>query len=96
MENNLSLNSGQYVLYGFLLTSIQGQRDSSYNNLLTVDDTIKLVKLVIELTGDEFYVDTIDCPDVRIMIHPQDAFQIFCDWYDENETYFEEFLVESN
>lgn len=89
----LQLNYGQHILFGFTMTSLTARSHRDY----TVDETIEIAELVNELTCLEYYNDDPQqCPDVRIMTHPQDAFQIFCDWYDENETYFEEFLVESN
>ncbi len=93
METQLSLNSGQYVLYGFLLTSIIARRDA--HNMLTRDESIELAQLVVDLTDLELYGDTTDCPDVMVMVNPEDAFGIFCEWYDENQTHFQEYLDES-
>lgn len=92
METILTLNSGQHILFGYLLTSIEGR----INGDLSLDSTIQLAELVIELTDQDKYLSPLGCPDVQIMVNPQNSFEIFCDWYDENETYFQEFLVERN
>ena len=85
----LSMNYGQHVLFGFLSASIHGQRGFE----LTLDELRELAVLVIDLTSVEYYEgENLDAPDVQIMIRPQDAFNIFSEWYDENEVYFEEYL----
>lgn len=85
----LTMNYGQHVLFGFLTTSLHGNREYE----LMLDELSELAALVIDLTSAEYYEgENLDAPDVQIMIRPQDAFDIFSEWYDENETYFEEYL----
>ena len=82
-----SLNYGQHILFGFLSTSMQSQKGSE----LTPFELSHIASLVEELTSLEYYEgEAVDAPDVQIMISPQDAFKIFCEWYDENVTYFQE------
>lgn len=92
METILSLNSGQHILFGFALTSLQGKT----NHIFTLEAKIKLAELVKELTDEELYEDVLYCPDVTIMTEPQNAYKIFNDWFEENEIYFEHFYQQSN
>lgn len=85
MENLLTLNYGQHILYSFLCISIEGRKGSD----LTLEDHQEIISQVIELTDVEHY-DGEDTPDVQIMIQPEKAFEIFCDFWDENEIYFAE------
>lgn len=79
----LSLNYGQIILYGYLTNSIYAQRGFD----LTLEDISKIIDIIVETTNPEFYEDDVfECPDTEIMMYPQKSFQIFCDWYDENET----------
>lgn len=92
METILSLNSGQHILFGFVLTSLQGKT----NRIFTLEANIKVAELVKELTDVELYGDVLDCPDVTIMTEPQNAYKIFDEWFEENEIYFEHFFLVSN
>lgn len=87
-----NMNYGQHILYGYLCSSIHGQR----KNELTMNELSEIESLVIELTSLELYDGKpLDTPDVQTMIRPQDSFDIFCEWYDENQTYFEDYLAVS-
>lgn len=88
METILTLNSGQHTLFGFLMTSLQGRSGRTY----TIDQTIEIAQLVKELTSIEYYDIVFGTPDVRVMTVPHKAYQIFEEWFDENETYFEVFV----
>jgi hypothetical protein len=85
MERLLALNYGQHILYSFLCISIHGRRGSA----LEMNEYSEIISQVIELTDAEHY-DGEDTPDVLIMIQPEKAFEIFCDFWDENEIYFAE------
>jgi hypothetical protein len=78
------LNYGQIILYGYICTSLEGQR----NTELPMSILMEIIDLVIELTDEDNYEDISDCPDFQIMTNPQDSFNIFCDFWDENENYF--------
>lgn len=85
MEKITSLNYGQIILYGYLSTSIEGSKGTE----LPVSILSKIIDLVIELTDQEHYNnDPLQCPDVQIMTNPQKSFDIFCDFWDENQNYF--------
>lgn len=92
MDNIFTLNSGQHILFGFLLTSLQGQANRNFN----VEETIKVAELVVELTNVKLYIHSDYCPDVMIMIDPENAYDIFYDWYEENESYLGDFFVIPN
>lgn len=92
METILSLNSGQHILFGFVLTSLQGKT----NRIFTLEGNLRLAKLVKELTEEELYGDVLECPDVTIMTEPQNAYKIFDEWFEENQIYFEQFYLVSN
>ena len=77
----LSLNYGQIIMYGYLTTSISAQKNCD----LSFDELETIIDLIVETTDPEFYDDELECPDVKIMMYPEQSFQIFCDWYDENE-----------
>lgn len=85
MENITKLNYGQIVLYGYLCTSIESQ--AGYE--LSLSTLSEIVDLILDLTNLENYNnEPLNCPDVQIMTNPQKSFEIFCDFYDENENYF--------
>lgn len=92
METILTLNSGQHILFGFALTSLQ----SKTNRFFSLEVNIQLAKLVSELTSLELYGDGCDCPDVMIINEPHNAFKIFEEWFEENQIYFEHFYLVSN
>jgi hypothetical protein len=92
METILTLNSGQHILFGFLMTSLQGRSGRTY----TIQETIQIAGLVKELTSIELYDNVCDTPDVQVMTKPEQTYQIFDEWFDENENYFEKFLSEQN
>lgn len=92
METILTLNSGQHILFGFALTSLQGKT----NRTFSLEGNIQLAKLIKELTDVELYGDVLDCPDVTIMTEPQNAYRIFDEWFEENQIYFEHFYLVSN
>jgi hypothetical protein len=81
---------GQYILFGFLSTSLEGQLDKPLSQMQLHD----IMNLVVELTSVDLYGSPDECPDVRIMVEPQNAFNIFCDWYDENEEIIKGNLVD--
>jgi hypothetical protein len=93
MENILSLNTGQHIMFGFLCNSIIGQEmyDVTYN--LSLNQISNIIDLVVKLTDESLYENTEECPDYKIMVNPENAFNIFCDWYDENETYIVDNLL---
>lgn len=86
-------NYGFIILYGFISTSLEAQQGFELT-----DNQLEMIHTTLdELVDLQFYNDEpLDCPDVRIMTYPQDAFEIFCEFYDENEIYFQKVLVESN
>lgn len=85
MENLTSLNYGQIILYGYLCTSIEGRKGSE----LSLSTLSQIIDLVLELTDlDNYDNDPLQCPDVQIMTKPQNSFDIFCEFWDENENYF--------
>jgi hypothetical protein len=85
MKNITNLNYGQIVLYGFLCTSIESQSGHE----LSMTTLSEIIDLILELTDLENYDnDPLQCPDVQIMTNPEKSFEIFCDFYDENENYF--------
>jgi hypothetical protein len=89
MEKLTTLNYGQYILFGFLCTSLRGNRQSD----LSISDLSAIVSLVVELTDSSLYDDDLtQCPDYMIMTNPSEAFDIFCNWYDENEGFLIEFV----
>jgi hypothetical protein len=87
----LQLNYGEHILFGLTMTSLTGRSNRNY----TVDETLEIADLVHDLCGHDFY-ETEECPDFQIMINPEDTYTIFCEWFDENETYFEEYFSVSN
>lgn len=89
MKTILTLNSGQHTLFGFLMTSLQVRSGRTY----TIEETIEISELVKELTSTEYYDNVFDTPDVQAMNHPEIAYEIFQEWFDENETYFEDFFM---
>jgi len=89
MKTILTLNSGQHILFGFLMTSLQGRSGRTY----TIEETIEIAGLVKELTSIELYECDLDCPDVQVMTKPEQAYQIFEEWFNENEIYFEDFFM---
>lgn len=91
METLLTLNSGQHILFGFLMTSLYARsgRDS-----YTIEETLEIAGLVKELTALELYDNVFETPDVLLMSVPEQAYEIFDEWYDENENYFQKFLVD--
>jgi hypothetical protein len=85
MKNITSLNYGQIIIYGFLCTSLEGQAGQRLSKSI-LDE---ILDLTIELTHLSNYNNNpSECPDVQIMTNPQKSFDIFCDFYDENENYF--------
>lgn len=82
----LSLNAGQHMLFSYLCISIQGIRGYS----LDQEDLVEILNQVIELTKLEYYEDITDCPDYQMMVNPDHSYEIFCDFWEENETYFSE------
>ena len=83
MNPIIDLNYGQHLLYSYLCISIHGRRNSD----ITLEESAEIISQVIELTHPDHY-DGEDTPDVKIMIQPEKSFEIFCDFWDENETYF--------
>ena len=85
MENITSLNYGQIILYGYLCTSIEGSTGTD----LPISTLSKIIDLVLELTNVEHYNgEPMECPDVQIMTNPEKSFEIFCDFWEENQNYF--------
>jgi hypothetical protein len=85
MENITSLNYGQIILYGYLCTSIEGRTGTD----LSISTLSKIIDLVIELTYMEHYNnEATECPDIQIMTNPEKSFEIFCDFWEENQNYF--------
>jgi len=85
MEKLTSLNYGQIILYGYLCISIEGSTGTE----LSTSTLSKIIELVIELTDLEHYNDEpTECPDVQIMTNPEKSFDIFCDFWEENQNYF--------
>ena len=89
METITKLNYGQHMLFSYLCISIAGRTDT----VLTSEVLQELINQVIELTHEEHYDYKIeDCPDFKIMTNPENSYDIFCDFWDENEVYFVEYL----
>jgi hypothetical protein len=85
MEKITSLNYGQMILFGYICTSMEGRT----GNELSLSTLNQIIDLVLELTDEEHYNDEpTECPDVQIMTNPQKSFEIFCDFWDENQNYF--------
>jgi hypothetical protein len=89
METILKMNYGQHMLFSYLCISIAAMKEES---VLTYEVLDELIKQVIELTDVEHYDSIEECPDHMIMVNPQDSYGIFCDFWDENEVYFVEYL----
>jgi hypothetical protein len=80
---------GFVILFGFTATSLEGQKDSP----LTDEQLGKIHNLLEELIDPVHYDNDVkECPDVQIMVNPSEAFQIFCDFYDENQQLIESIL----
>jgi len=84
MNQTLSLNFGQHILYGYICTAIQGEQEME----LTFPNLENIITQVIEITHHSNYERVEECPDVQIMIHPENSYKIFCDFWDENQEYF--------
>jgi hypothetical protein len=85
METIAKLNYGQHMLFSYLCISTSGRIDA----VLTTEQLESIIESVLELTDEKYYDYKIeDCPDYLIMTNPQESYNIFCDWYDENEEYF--------
>lgn len=81
----LSLNYGQHILFGYLCSTIEGQTKMS----LGKETLNKILTGIMELTAmDKYDFNHEQCPDVMIMMNPEISYEIFCDWYDENQEYF--------
>lgn len=84
MNQIFSLNFGQHILYGYICTAIQGEREAD----LTFPELENLLIQVIEITHHSNYEGIEECPDVEIMMYPENSYKIFCDFWDENQEYF--------
>jgi hypothetical protein len=85
MKNLAKLNYGQHMLFSYLCISTSGRIDTQ----ITKEQLDRIIESVLELTDEKHYDNKFeDCPDYLIMVNPQESYQIFCDWYDENEEYF--------
>jgi hypothetical protein len=84
MNNLTELNYGQIILYGYICTSLEGRLESE----LPLSTLSEIIEAVIELTDVDLYENIEDCPDHQIMVNPSESFNIFCDFWDENENYF--------
>lgn len=85
MEKLATLNYGQMILFGYICTSLSGRTNSE----LPLSTLTEIIDLIIELTDMEHYEgDPHQCPDVQIMTNPQKSYEIFCEFFDENEDYF--------
>jgi hypothetical protein len=79
------MNYGQKILFDFMCISLEGRQNSE----LTNDQLVVLIEGIEEYTHLAYYNDEIEqCPDYLIMVAPQNAYQLFCDFFDENEEYF--------
>lgn len=83
-------NFGFVILFGFTATSLEGQKKSPLT-----DEELEIIHSTIEelLHPMNYNDDILQCPDTQIMVNPERAFEIFCDFYDENETYIVENLL---
>jgi hypothetical protein len=80
---------GFVILYGFTATSLEGQKGSQ----LTEEQLVKIHNLLEELIDPVNYDNDVQqCPDVQIMVNPSEAFDIFCEFYDENEQVIQSIL----
>ena len=87
MKNRNSF--GFVILYGFTATSLEGQQGFP----LTDEQLIKIHDLLEDLIDPIYYDNDVQqCPDVQIMVDPSQAFEIFCDFYDENEQLIQSIL----
>ena len=87
MERLSILNYGQHLLFSYLCISLTGQGFE-----LTRGQLSNLIDLIIELTDSKNYDSVEQCPDYMIMVRPENSFNIFCDFWDENRIYFVESL----
>lgn len=83
MERLSTLNYGQHMLYSYLCISLSGQ---GYE--LSLNQLSNLIDLIIELTDVNNYDSVEKCPDYMIMVRPENSFNIFCDFWEENQEYF--------
>lgn len=86
------MNYGQKILFDFMCLSISGRKQSD----LTLFELEALQEVVEDLTHPGYYNDDDEsCPDYLIMVNPRNAFEIFCEFWEENQNYIENYLVES-
>jgi hypothetical protein len=88
MTTILKMNYGQHMLFSYLCISISGRTKT----VLTHEVLNELINQVIELTDQEHYDSIEECPDHMIMVNPENSYEIFCDFWDENEVYFAEYI----
>jgi len=85
MEKLTTLNYGQMILFGYICTSLSGRTNSE----LPLSTLTEIIDLILEITNmDNYNSDPMECPDVQIMTNPQNSYEIFCEFFDENENYF--------
>ena len=90
-EKILSLTNGQHILYGVVCSHLVEE----FNYDPTVEDSIKMMGLIIELDSPENY-DTELTPSEGMEQYPQNIKDIFDDFWEENEQYILELASETN
>ena len=90
-ETILSMTNGQHILYGMICSHLT--EDFNYDP--TIEDSIKMIELVKELDSPENY-DSELTPSEGMEEHPEKVYEIFWDFYEENEEYILDLCSENN
>jgi hypothetical protein len=90
-EKILSMTNGQHVLYGMICSVLVEE----FNYDPTIEDSIKMMELIKELDSPENY-DSELTPSEGIEQSPEDSYEIFTEFYDENKNYILELASENN
>jgi hypothetical protein len=86
------MNYGQKVLFDFSCISIEGNR--CYD--LTKDELMILHDFIVEQTHEDLYNGEIeDCPDHNIMVDLSCSYDVFCQFYDEHESWYNETFLQT-
>jgi hypothetical protein len=90
-EKLLSMTNGQHILYGMICSHLT--QDFNYDP--TIEDSIKMIELVQELDSPEKH-DTELTPSEGMQEYPEKVYEIFWDFYQENEGYILDLCSENN
>jgi hypothetical protein len=88
METITRMNYGQHLLFSYLCISIEGRTEKDLKPSQLED----LINDVIELTSEDNQDTIYDCADYQVMVNPEDSYKIFCEFWDENQTYWLSYL----